>query len=131
MTTVSINETLNANIEKVWSVVTTLKEYKWRSDIKRIEIVDEMHFIEYSQQDIATHFTITETIPYQRWEFDVENDNIKGHWIGVFTSIGENTQIEFSEQIEVKKKMMKPFVKSFLKQQQNRYINDLKKAIAK
>ena len=60
-------------------------------------------------------------------EFDMENSNMKGHWVGVFTSLGSKTQIDFTENITPKKWFMKPFVKAYLKKQQKQFILDLKK----
>lgn len=38
----------NSNIKAVWNVVTNNKDYKWRSDIERIEVLNEgKEFIEY------------------------------------------------------------------------------------
>ena len=68
------------------------------------------------------------TEPYKRWEFDMENSNMKGHWIGLFTSKDNKTEIDFTEYVTVKKFFMKPFVKSYLKKQQAQFISDLKKA---
>lgn len=67
--------------------------------------------------------------PCKRWEFDMENSNMKGHWIGVFSEENGKTEIDFTEDVIAKKMMMKPFVKSFLKKQQEQYITDLKKAL--
>ena len=52
--------------------------------------------------------------PYKRWEFDMENSNMSGHWIGVFTAKGNETQIDFTENVTPKKWIMKPFVKIYL-----------------
>lgn len=82
-------------------------------------------FIEYTKNGYATTFTITLFEPYKRWEFDVENINIKGHWIGIFTQKGEKTEIDFTEDVTAKKVLMKPFVKAYLKKQQARYVKDL------
>lgn len=54
---------------------------------------------------------------------------MKGHWIGVFSEENGKTEIDFTEDVIAKKMMMKPFVKSFLKKQQEQYITDLKKAL--
>lgn len=59
----------------------------------------------------------------------MENSNMKGHWIGVFSEENGKTEIDFTEDVIAKKMMMKPFVKSFLKKQQEQYITDLKKAL--
>lgn len=47
----------------------------------------------------ATTFTVTVFDPLKRWEFDMENSNIKGHWTGIFASKGEETEIDFTEAV--------------------------------
>lgn len=116
--------------ERVWNIVTSLSEYAWRSDLDRIEILSENRFVEYSKDGFATAFTITVNERCKRWEFDLDNVNIFGHWSGVFTEKDGRTTIEFTENITAKKLFMKPFVKGFLKKQQARYIEDLKKALS-
>lgn len=83
--------------------------------MSKIEIINEQEFIEYTKEGYATHFTVTVTEPYKRWEFDMENDNMKGHWIGIFTSKGKATEVNFTEDVTVKKFIMKPFIKLYLK----------------
>ncbi len=117
------------DIHTVWDTVTSLDAYAWRSDLSRIEVVSSTRFIEYTKDGFATTFTVTVMEPYRRWEFDMENDNIKGHWIGVFTQNGDETEIDFTESAVAKKFWMRPFVKPFLKRQQARYAADLKKAL--
>ena len=131
MTTSNIKATFDNNIQKVWETVTSLVNYEWRSDLSRIEIIDEKQFIEYTEDGYATTFIITASEPLKRWEFDMENNNIKGHWTGTFTQKGEQTEIDFTECVDAKKFFMKPFVKTFLKKQQALYVSDLKKALEK
>ena len=126
----NIKAVFQSDIQKVWETVTSLEKYKWRSDLSRIEILSENRFVEYTKEGYATTFTITLTEPYKRWEFDMENDNMKGHWIGVFTQKGEETEIDFTENVVAKKVFMKPFVKAFLKKQQNRYVSDLSRVLS-
>lgn len=122
---------LRSDIKKVWDIVTSLEEYQWRSDLSKIEVLNEKQFIEYAKDGFATTFTITVCEQYKCWEFDMENDNIKGHWIGVFTDKNGQTEIDFTEDVTAKKFIMKPFVKAFLKKQQELYVSDLKKALQK
>lgn len=117
------------NIQNIWEIVTNVKNCAWRSDLSKTDILNEKQFIEYTKDGFATTFTITLTEPCKRWEFDLENKNIKGHWIGIFTQKGKQTEIEFTENVTAKKFFMKPFVQSFLKKQQSLYISDLKKAL--
>lgn len=118
-----------ANIQRVWNIVTDLTNYAWRSDLSRIEIVDETHFVEYTKEGFPTTFTITALEPCKRWEFDMENANMCGHWTGLFTSNGEQTEVDFTENVTAKKLLLRPFVKPYLKKQQAQYIADLQKAL--
>lgn len=130
MAIANVKVTFDHEIKKVWKTVTSLDKYAWRSDLSKIEILNDKQFVEYTKDGYATTFTITVTDQYKRWEFDMENDNIRGHWVGIFTSIGGQTEIEFTEDVTAKKFFMKPFVKAYLKKQQSQYISDLKKALS-
>lgn len=121
---------LKQDIHKVWEVVTSLENYGWRSDLGKIEIKNEKQFVEYTKDGYATVFTVTVNEPCKRWEFDMENDNMKGHWTGIFTQKGEDTEIDFTEDVIAKKIFMKPFVKEYLKKQQKQYILDLQKELS-
>lgn len=116
-------------IKDVWNVVTSLDHYQWRSDLSKIEIISDKQFIEYTKDGYATIFTITVTKPLERWEFDMENSNMRGHWTGIFSIKNGQTEIEFTEDVTAKKLIMKPFVKSYLKRQQKRYVLDLRKVL--
>ena len=47
----------------------------------------------------------------------------------VFTEKDGQTEIEFTEDVTAKKLIMKPFVKGFLKKQQEQYVSDLRNAL--
>ena len=126
----NIKAVFHCDIRRVWEVVTSLENYSWRSDLSKIDIINDNQFIEYTKEGYATTFTITAKAPYKRWEFDMENDNIKGHWTGIFTQKGDMTEIDFTEDVTAKKLFMKPFVKAYLKKQQSLYIMDLKTALS-
>ena len=115
--------------KKVWDTVTSLDQYEWRSDLSKIEVINEKQFIEYTKDGFATTFTITVSEPCKRWEFDMENCNMKGYWVGIFSEKDGQTEIDFTEDVTVKKLIMKPFVKGFLKKQQELYVSDLKRAL--
>jgi len=129
MAVAKINATFDCGIEKVWNIVTSLENYEWRSDLSKIEIVNETQFIEYTRDGYATTFTVTAIEPCRRWEFDMDNDNMNGHWTGIFTEKNGKTEIEFTEDVTAKKFIMKPFVGAFLKKQQKLYVADLMKAL--
>lgn len=118
------------SVEKVWNTVTSLTDYAWRSDLSKIVVLNERQFVEYTKDGYATTFTITASEPYKRWEFDMENGNMQGHWTGIFTRDGGETQIDFTEDVTAKKLLLKPFVGAYLKKQQTQYIADLTKALS-
>ena len=126
----NINAVIGHDIQKVWDIVFAVDKYGlWRSDVSKTEIIDERQFIEYTKDGYATTFSTTALEPYKRWEFDMENSNMTGHWVGIFTAKGHETQIDFTENVMPKKWLMKPFVKAYLKKQQKQFILDLKKAL--
>ena len=92
----NINTIINNDIQKVWNIVLAVDKYNlWRSDLSKTEIINDKQFIEYTKNGYATTFTVTVVEPYKRWEFDMDNSNMKGHWIGIFTDKGNETQIKF------------------------------------
>ncbi len=124
-----IKALFQSEIKDVWNVVTALDNYEWRSDLSKIEVINDKQFVEYTKDGYATTFTITVAKPFERWEFDMENSNMRGHWTGVFSIRNGQTEIEFTEDVTAKKLIMKPFVKAYLKKQQKQYVMDLRNAL--
>ena len=126
----NISAIFNADIHKVWDIVYAVDKYSlWRRDLSKTEIINEKQFVEYTKDGYVTIFSTTAVVPYKCWEFDMENSNMTGHWIGVFTAKGNETHIDFTENVTPKKWIMKPFVKIYLKKQQKQFVLDLKKAL--
>lgn len=125
----NIKAVLSADISKVWDVVTDIENYSWRSDLSRTEVLEKDQFVEYTKEGYPTTFTITSSVPYERWEFDMENSNMKGHWVGIFTPKEGKTEIEFTENVTVKKIFLRPFIKRYLRKQQALFVADLEKAL--
>lgn len=132
MAKTNIKSIIQSDIHNVWETVLAVKNYnRWRSDVSKTEIINEKKFIEYTKDGYSTTFTVTVIKPLNRWEFDMENSNMKGHWVGIFTSKDDKTEIDFTEQVIAKKFFMKPFVKSYLKKQQTQFVMDLKRILEK
>lgn len=128
MVTSNIKALIPSELRQVWDFVLDIENYTaWRSDLSKTEVINDEQFIEYTKDGYPTTFTVTVVEPYRRWEFDMENSNMKGHWIGIFTARGDETEIDFTEQVEAKKLLMKPFVKSYLKKQQAQFVADMMK----
>lgn len=125
----NIKTVLSADISKVWDGVTDVENYSWRSDLSRTELLEKNQFVEYTKKGYPTTFTINSSVPYERWEFDMENSNMKGHWVGIFTPKKGKTEIEFTENVTVKKIFLRPFIKRYLRRQQTLFVADLEKAL--
>ena len=124
----NIKVLIPGELHKVWELVLDIENYAdWRSDLSKTEVISDKQFIEYTKDGYPTTFTVTVVEPYKQWEFDMENSNMKGHWIGIFTAKADVTEIDFTECVEVKKLLMKPFVKSYLKKQQIQFVADIMK----
>ena len=124
----TITVTIPERIEKVWNVVVSLEDYAWRSDLSKIEVLEEgCKFVEVSKDGYRTTFTITEFDYLKRYEFDIVNDNMIGHWSGIFSTDESGTKLIFSEDVTAKKLIMKPLIGLYLKKQQHAYMEDLKK----
>ena len=128
MATSNIKALIPSELRQVWDFVLDIENYAaWRSDLCKTEVISDKQFIEYTKDGYPTTFTVTLIEPYRRWEFDMENSNMKGHWIGIFTAKADETERDFTECVEAKKLLMKPFVKSYLKKQQIQFVADIMK----
>lgn len=124
----NIKALIPGELQKVWELVLDIENYgAWRSDLSKAEVISDKKFIEYTKDGYSTTFTVTLVEPYRRWEFDMENSNMTGHWTGIFTAKGDETEIEFTEQVKVKKWLLNPFVKSYLRKQQTQFVADIMK----
>ena len=128
MASSNIKALIPGELQKVWELVLDIANYAaWRSDLSKTEVISDRQFIEYTKDGYPTTFTVMLVEPYRRWEFDMENSNMTGHWTGVFTAKGDETEIDFTEQVEAKKWLLKPFVKLYLRKQQTQFVADMMK----
>ena len=133
MRTSQITAVFKANPKTVWDIVTNNEDYAWRSDLSEIIISpDKSAFTEITVNGEKTCFTITKKEPCRRYEFDMENKMLRGHWIGLFTETeGGGTKITFREEVQVKNpaiELLSRFVFS-LKKVQEAYVADLRKKL--
>mgnify|MGYP000093630310 CR=1 FL=1 len=69
MPTSKVTVHFSCPVERVWQAVTDLSNTAWRSDLKRVEVLDEIHFVEHTKSGYATNFTVTACEPLRRWAF--------------------------------------------------------------
>lgn len=128
----NIKKVFNCDRERLWDTITNNSSYNWRTDLSKIEIIDDTHFIEYDKNNYPTYFTITNKEKLKVYEFDIENTNIKGKWIGKFSELEDGSiEINFTEEVETNNFIMKLLAKPYLRIMQKRYIKDLERELSK
>lgn len=128
----NIKKEFNCDRNKLWNIITDNSNYLWRSDLSKIDVIDDTHFIEYTKNNYPTHFTITSKEKLKEYKFDLENTNLRGKWIGIFTELPNgNILLDFTEEIEVNNFIMKLLARLYLKNQQKRYMSDLEQELDK
>lgn len=126
----NIKREFSCDKEKLWKIITDNSNYSWRSDLSKIEIVDDKHFIEYAKNNYPTYFTIISKQKLKEYQFEIENTNIKGKWTGLFKELSNGSmELDFTEEIETNNFIMKLLAKPYLKSQQKRYMKDLEKEL--
>lgn len=123
----TIQATIKADLAYVWVAVTSLTDFSWRSDITSIAISDEEHFKEISNEGYITFFTVNILNPFTQYAFTMENENLSGEWNGHFKQTEAGTEVQFTEAINLKKWWLYPFAWFYLRNQQRKYIRDLKR----
>lgn len=122
-----------ANKKKIWDIVTDNSNTSWRSDLSKVEVLNDKEFVEYTTKGVGTKFKIEAKEPYKLYQFSFGNDNMRGNWYGRFNSLEENvTRLEFVEEIQIKNPVIELLSYIFfpIKKMQKRYMEDLKKAVA-
>ena len=94
----TIKSFIQADLESIWYSVTSLYDYSWRSDIKDIEVSDERHFREISNEGYVTCFTVTVIEPFLKYSFLMDNVNFSGSGRDIRRA-GNGTEVIFTESI--------------------------------
>ena len=124
-----VTRSFPCTVEQLWQIVTDLTHTDWRSDLARVEVLDETRFVEHTKSGYATRFTVTDCEPLHFWAFTMENGNMSGSWEGIFESAAGGSRLTCTETVVAKHWWMHPFVPGYLKRQQRLYLNDLRKAL--
>ena len=131
MATSKVTVHFSCPVEQVWHTFTDLAHTAWRSDLARVEVLDKAHFVEHTKSGYATNFTVMACEPLRFWAFTMENENLSGSWEGRFEAAEGGTRLTCTETVTAKRWWMRPFVPGYLKQQQKRYLDNLRKELQK
>lgn len=130
MATSQVEAAFPCTLETLWRTVTDLEHTAWRSDLARVEILDEGHFVEHTRSGYATRFTVTACDAPHFWAFTMENGNMSGSWTGHFEEAANGSRLVCAETVNAKRWWMRPLVPAYLKRQQALYLNDLRRALS-
>lgn len=119
-----------SNANAVWNAVTNNEDYKWRSDIKKIEVIEDgSQWLEYYDNKNYTKFALVEKTEHIKYVFNMENKMFYGNWTGYFypTETG-GTKLVIRESIFIKNYIVRIISYLFwnLNKIQDTYIRDLK-----
>ena len=131
MPTSKVSVHFSCPVERVWQTVTDLSNTAWRSYLKRVEVLDDAHFVEHTKSGYATNFTVTACEPLRRWAFTMENGNMSGSWEGIFEIAEDGIRLHCTETVNAKRWWMRPFVPGYLRRQQRLYLDDLRRELQK
>ena len=127
-------EIINANIEKVFAIVTNLEAQGWRRDAPNIQIHDKTSgaevWIEKPKHGPEIKFrTKIKTVPHLFVIEVIDNPQFGGMWTGKFSSKKDGTtQIEFTESVSLNGFTSKLFSYVFfnIEKTVDQYVADLK-----
>ena len=122
-----INAKFQCDIEKVYSAITQVEEYHWRSDLVDAKLIDRDHFIETNHLRKTMKYTIISKHPTTRYELIYENHHLKGHVVILLQAKDGGCEVDFIEECESKNRLLSKFDSlNKIKKKQKQYVADLK-----
>lgn len=123
----TIEKDFDFDIKIIWDIITDFKKYHWRSDISKVDVLNEKEFIEITKDGYSTNFIIIKEIKFKYLEFKIDNSNMEGYWKGEFLAENGKTKIRFTENLKSKKIWLIPILKIYVKRQQKIYMKNLER----
>ncbi|WP_346697483.1 SRPBCC family protein [Catenibacillus scindens] len=131
MATINTKASFQCPVQKVWQTVVALTNYSWRRNIEQVEIIKSgKKFIEHTKKGRQTTFRVTASETCRRYDLNMENKLMKGHYTYRFSNDKGETSLDITLDADAKW-YFKPFAGFYLKKQVNAYIEDLRKAVEK
>jgi len=115
------------DIEKVFNVITNMKDCSWRSDLSKVECIDDGKYIEYNRKNNPTKILVTEYLKNFQFEYDIQNEYYKGHWCGQFAPLKDGGCVMYLLFYFESVSFLGKFIN--VDKFEKRYIEDLKKEL--
>ncbi|MDD3340618.1 MAG: hypothetical protein PHN72_00230 [Bacilli bacterium] len=129
---IEIETIIEAEIEKVFDIVTNKQDYRWRSNVENLICLDNNHFVEYYKGGDSTTFIITKNKRNREYAFDIENKVFDGEWLGKFyPQENGTTKMNLTVFIHIKNPLQRflSYILKNPKKVQQQYIRDLKEKV--
>ena len=116
-----------SDVEKVFNVITNMKDCSWRSDLSKVECIDHGKYIEYNRKNHPTKIKVTEYLKNIQFEYDIQNEYYKGHWCGQFAPLKDGGCVMYLLFYFESVSFLGKFIN--VDKFEKRYIEDLKKEL--
>lgn len=116
-----------SDVEKVFNVIANMKDCSWRSDLSKVECIDDGKYIEYNRKNHPTKIIVTEYLKNIQFEYDIQNEYYKGHWCGQFAPLKDGGCVMYLLFYFESVSFLGKFIN--VDKFEKRYIEDLKKEL--
>ena len=116
-----------SDVEKVFNVISNMKDCSWRSDLSKVECIDDGKYIEYNRKNHPTKILVTEYLKNIQFEYDIHNEYYKGHWCGQFAPLKDGGCVMYLLFYFESVSFLGKFIN--VDKFEKRYIEDLKKEL--
>ena len=116
-----------SDVEKVFNVITNMKDCSWRSDLSKVGCIDDGKYIEYNRKNHPTKIIVTEYLKNIQFEYDIQNEYYKGHWCGQFAPLKDGGCVMYLLFYFESVSFLGKFIN--VDKFEKRYIEDLKKEL--
>lgn len=117
----------------IWEKISAFEKYpEWRADVNEIEVIDEKRYRESNREGYKTIFTVEKSVPLTCLKLCLENDSMTGYREFLLSSRENETEIEITESVTLKRLSTRPIGKSVseqvcLQQDLEKIVEDLKR----
>ena len=116
-----------SDVEKVFNVITNMKDCSWRSDLSKVVCIDDGKYIEYNRKNHPTKILVTEYLKNIQFEYGIQNEYYKGHWCGQFAPLKDGGCVMYLLFCFESVSFLGKFIN--VDKFEKRYIEDLKKEL--
>lgn len=112
-------------VQLVWDVATDLEHTAWRSDLKRLEVLEPGCYIETTKDGVVNRMTVMASEPCRRYAVQVEGKATYGTRELTFEGDERETVITIRDELMGRTLFLSLMEGMYVKEFQKRYLRDL------